>query len=524
MKKQTRNLIIIIGVVVVLVGALLAVIFLVPNSSTNTDVGSVYPTDANGHEYAVDAKGNRIEAETSIDGKVISAGIVTLTNKVPADLATVNIINDSGDFTIKAETPIVETTEPTAATDSSGKSTTTASDATVYTLVGYEDYTLDSASMSAIGNDAASVTTTKIVDINGENPEDYGLTKPRATINVTYIDGSTAVIKVGNEAPAVGEGTYVMVNDDKAIYLVANESVDSFFYNPAQMMDKNITTAAESDDNTNFSTITLGGTHLDKEVVIEPDDDDTNNAYYKITSPIKSLVSVEEGSSIIGGIRGLTADQVVAVNPTDSQLEEYGLKNPYATAKGVYPDATYTLKASKPDEDSFVYLMCDDLKLVYKVATSKVTWVDTTLEKLQYEYILKPKLETVSSIDVAIGSKTYTFKTTTATTTDEDGNETTATTATYNDEDLNTTYFQNYFESISSATKGGTDNISGDSEIVKITYHYNTGKSADTVAFYSSDTTKVQAKVNGENSGFVYSKYTDKVISDTEKMAENKKI
>lgn len=519
MKKQTRNLLIIVGAAVVLTGVLLAVIFLLPSSTSSTTTASTYPTDANGHEYAVDEKGNRIEAETMPNGKIAEAGVVNLTDKVPADLKTVTIVNSSGEFTVNAETKMSETT-----TASDGTSSETAAEATVYTLAGYENYTLDSTAVNGIGNDAAAIASTKIVDINGENPEDYGFSNPRAVATITYNDGSTAVVKVGNQAPIVDSGTYVMVDDDKAIYLVDNESVDGFLYNIAQLMDKNITSAAANDSDAAFSTLTISGSKFDKPIVLEPNDDETNSAYYKITSPITMPASVEEASSITGCVRGLLATSVEAVNPTDDQLAEFGLAEPYATAEGVYPDTTYVLKASSPDSDGNVYLMNDTSKLVYKIAASKVTWVSTSLEKLEYEYILKPKTDKLSSVDVTYDGKTYSFTTEQKTSTDDDGNETTSTAATYDGEELNSSYFDNYISALTSVTRGGTESVSAGDEVLKVTYNYNNGKSSDTAVYYASDTTKVAVKVNGTDYGYVYDSYVSQTKTNTEKIAANEKV
>ena len=175
-----------------------------------------------------------------------------LENKGPLKLKQIDVENESGTFSILAETP---------KTTGSGDTDATGTSSTKYTLVGFEDEALFSGQPEAIANDAANMTTTQIIDITGKNPEEYGLDKPRAVVTATFEDGSKSTYKVGNAAPAE-LGTYLQFGDDKAIYLVANDSVDSFLFSPLDLISKEITTAAQDEDNSEIKTLTLTGIQI----------------------------------------------------------------------------------------------------------------------------------------------------------------------------------------------------------------------------------------------------------------------
>lgn len=517
-KRRISKPLIVVICAIAAVGILIGVYFFVQNMPSAPDsTSATYPTDENGEQYAVDLKGNKISAEKDGNGNIISAGVVELIAKVPADVKTINVSNESGEFTIHAETPT------SVATNESGEEEVK-TDATVYTLEGYEDADLKSGEPDAVASAAAAVTTTKIVDINGENPSEYGFDKPRANVKVTFTDNEEDTIKVGNKAPGE-EGTYIQVNDDKAIYLVDNDSVSSFLLNPLALLDANITDSASSDENGEASKIIMGGSNFGgEEFVIVPNDDETNAAYYKITSPKKGFLSTD-GYSAIGGILSLSGEAVVAYHPTQQQLEEYGVAKPVTTISAEYADVTYNLSASAPNKDNLVYIFNSDKNIIYSIAATSVPWAEMTYEDMVSEYVLKPVKDMVSSVEITAGGKIYKFDMETKTNEDEDGNETTETTVKYGDNVLDTSYYDVFFDNLINAQRGGKYEGSAESEAeLTVKYNYSNGKESDTVSYFAGESRKYSYSVNGSNDGYVYNTYVSKIISDVKTISENKRV
>lgn len=505
---------------VVVVGALVGVYFVVNNMPATGDsaTGTTYPTDENGSQYAVDTKGNKIDADTDGNGNILSAGVKELIDKVPSQISKIDVSNESGTFTVTSKTSVVD------ATTSDGESTTQTQE-TQYTLVGFEDADLQSGQADAIANDAAAVETTKIVDINGENPQDYGLTEPRATVVVTFTDDEKDTIKVGNEVTG-GEGVYIQVNDDKAIYLVDSDSVDSFFYSPLALLSTTVTDSASTEDDSTPQKFTISGSHYPQELVFVPNDDTTNTAYYKMTSPKVRPANVETGSSVIGSVLSLTAESVACYHPTDAQKKEYGIDDPYAQVVAEYANVTYTLISSKPNDVDSVYLYNKDKDTVYVVPSSKVPWATTSYDEMVYEYVMRPNKDSLSSIEVTIpNDKTYTFEMKTETSTDSSGTETSTSVATYNGTQLDTNYYDIFFQNIESAKREGTyDGKAETSPALTIKFNYNTGKESETITYYKGDDRKYLESYNGDNDSFVYDTYIQKIIEDTKTISQNKSI
>ena len=458
----------------------------------------------------------------------------------------VKVKNDNGSFELLSETP-TETS-----TDKSGKKVTT-TQKTQYTLKGYEDAPLASGMPDAVANDAAAVTTTNIVDINGKSIEEYGLDKPRATVTVTFANKNKRTITVGGEAPD-SAGTYIMVDGDKAIYLVANDSVDSFLYKPMTFLDTSVTTAAEKSSNGTPETATISGTNFKDTLEFKANDDTTvNTAHYKMTAPVNCFVNVTNGSTVLESLRSITADEVIAYKPNDDTMSKYGLStsNPYAKIAAKFGDGTITLYSSKPKTEKteaateavtealedgsssttettteYAYIYNPSTNIIYKIVTTKVPWVNTSFEDMVFEYVIKADEASIKTIEVTADGKTSKFDLSTETKKDKDGNKTKSTTVKSGKNTIETSKFDIFFQNLESATVANvkTSNVSTSADLtVKITY--NTDKEPDTYTFYKGETGKYNFSIDGKIIlGNVFDTYVNKIIEDAPKLAKGESI
>lgn len=518
--KNTKVLILAIVVVVLLVGGLFAMLFFMPNCADPNEISAVdttYPTDENGREYAVDSKGNKIEDDEGVarntDGTILVDGIVTITDQGPLQVKQIDVENQSGSYTVLAETPIIDMT------DANGEETTGTSE-TIYTLVGFEDAELQSGQADSIANQASNMETTAIIDIKGENLGDYGLDKPRAKVVTTFSDGTVVKMDIGNDAPD-SLGTYIKYTDKNEVYLTDTDSVNAFLFSTLDLLDKNITDAADTEEEAELESISLTGAHFPKTVTIVPNDDETCSAYYKMTSPSEQFVNVINGDEVKGAVRGLYATSVVCYHPSSSQLSEYGLSSPAAALEAKYSDASYKLSVSEPDGNDNVYLYNSDSNIIYQLASTSVPWSTLKYEDLKYEYVLKPVQDKLSSIEVTADGKTYKFEIEKVTKTDDEGNETTSTKITCGKESIAESKFSTFFDNLTNVQRSGNaegESASG-SAVLTVKYNYNNGKASDTVSYFTADNRKMLVQINGSSDSYVFETYTNKIIEDAPKLA-----
>ena len=150
MKKNVKLLIIIAAAAVVLVGVMLLLIFL-PKSGDDADpMDSIDP----GIDMSTSVDGNGMHQatiKTNDKGEIENNSYGTLLDYVPA----------------KSETPV----------DDNGKT-----EKTIYTLVGFEDFDLQTGYADAIANDAAALDFSKVISLDGAKSSECGFDNPKATL------------------------------------------------------------------------------------------------------------------------------------------------------------------------------------------------------------------------------------------------------------------------------------------------------------------------------------------------------
>ena len=490
--KNRKPLIIIIVAVIVIAGLVLALILLRQNHYTESDE-SLEPA-----ELSLDVNADGVhEASVPVDdnGDILQNGSGSLLSYVPADIKQIDVENKDGSFTVTSHTPEGE--------------------ATVYTLVGFEDYALQDGIADEIASHSAALDFTRVISADA-NLADFGLDKPAATVKIAYNDDTSAVIRVGSDAAGENTGTYVAFGSSNTVYLVSTDDVSAFLYSINSLISLDITDPMEDSDNSEFSTLTISGARFDEPITLEPNTDDAVEATYVVTSPKHFYANATESYDIAGNIRGLYAESVVCVNPSDSQLSSYGLSTPYATVKASYPDTDITLHASAPGDDGIVYVFNPDKNVVYTIQLAAVSWAKTSLDLLLPENPIAVRMKYVSGISFTAGDTDFTLdvKTTVEESTDDDGNEqeVTTTTASYNGKELTEANFNVFFQNLNAIKNQGSAEESGSGKVMTVTYTYSTDRASDTLTVYGTGAAKYILDVNGVTVGTASKSYIDNLI------------
>lgn len=498
-KKSLMALWIILAAIAV-IGIIVAIVILSKDKPfTFADLKDSIPmehyTDNDGQHQAkpVLDKNGKLDTESyKPDGVLIE--------KMPSDIKQIDIKNDSGSFTLFAETPL--TTDP-----DTGE---TVRDTTVYTLKGYEDISLQSGEPDTIANDCAAISFKRIADVSGEKAAQFGFDSSSPVIKTYFTDGTYSTVTVGDKAPN-NDGTYLMFGSNKTIYLVDNTAIDGFIFSVLDLMPLDITDAASSITDSEFKSISISGSAFSDTIELKPNTDPAISSSCVMTAPFTMFVNEVEVSNIEGAIRGLYASEVICINPSNDQLKSFGLSDPYAKLTAKYPDKTITLKASAP-KDGYVNLIADSSDLVYKMEVSKLPWVQTSTTKLIPSVVISTNYPAISKITVTDSSGTYTINAKTTSDTVQNSNGYTETiyytTASYNDLQLTEDNFRIFCQNINNmANKGNLDSTKKGKTALTITISYATGRSSDTIKVYETEGTKYIAELNSRPMCFVNKSY-----------------
>lgn len=501
-KKKTKlsrgSIALIIAIIVVAILAAVAVI--VANQPVTADPNAVPPIVEAQLATTVDEKGeHHVEIPTDEEGEIKQNGYGDLVSYVPADIVTIEVENTAGSFTVSAETPDGEST--------------------VYTISGFEGYDLRTGIADAVANDAATLSFTSIAAVGG-NLADFGLDRPRANVHVTYTDGTSAHFRIGNEADG-GVGTYATLGDNSDVFLVSNDSVDSFFYSVLEFISYDITPAAENVDQNSFSVIEISGARYDDPITLVPNTDTAFKNNFRLTAPYEMLADNYEGNDIAGTIRDLYAESVVCVNPSANQLSEYGVAEPYAAVHAVYPDVEINLACSKATDDGLVNLYNADKGIIYTIRDDALGWANTSLELLLPKTVIELNKEAVSGITVTSASKDYTFEVSTTKKT-VDNQEATVTTAKLNGKRIPEDSFNIFFQNLSGMKNLGAVNESGTNIVYIARVRYNNGRSEDTIAVYDTGSNSCPVALNGILIGSVAKSHVTALQKDVVTISDGK--
>ena len=494
--KKKKTLIIAVIAAVVLVGVMLLLIFLPKSCNSGADSSAATGDEADIVQLSTDSKGVHqvkiTDEKKAASGDSETSG--TLIEYTPSQLKNMHVENKQGSFDVTANTPEGE--------------------ATVYTLVGYEDFDLQTGAPDAIANAAARLEFSMLAGMDNGG-SDFGFDKPRSVVTVEYTDGTKSVFTLGNDAPQ-NKGTYAKFGDSNEIFVVNSETVAAFDYGVTDLISLTINNSADDEDNAQASEINI--TANGESITLVPNTDNNLNGSYFLTEPVRVIAGESESSKIEGGIRGLYADKVVMVNPSSGQLSELGLSEPYATVKAVYPDTTVSLSASKPDSEGKVNLMVDGRKVVYTLSAEKVAWVTTSRERLKGDYVLSPKMTSLKTMN--INDTKLDLSSRESTVTDDQGSETTSTITTVfrGTEELQLENFSPFFDEAAmiALADDKAENPTGKAALT-ISYTY-AGGGSDKAEFYEASDNRYIAVLNGTAIGHARKSDITRVLDDLKKL------
>lgn len=517
MNKRTK-IGFIAGIVALLV--IVAVVMLVVFLPDNTGDEETYVAkEFHSLDSTVDESGVRtVNVPKNEKGEAAENLSGALVDMLPANLTEITIENSAGNYKF-----ICSTNEDNA---------------TSYTLVGFEDYDLDSTSVSMIGTAVSCLDMAGVADIDGVNKSDFGFDDPQVTVCGKFDDGSFVTLYIGDDAPG-GSYTYVMLEGCDTVFSVVKTDVEPLMLNLNDLFNVLIRSEYSTVSDEDFTVITLGGSHLAEEVTLEHAPDGSLNGYYVLTSHNDRVVNSTVGSEIIGSIKSITAEEVAFANPDADTLHTLGLDKPYATVKAHYEytdaegneqELDVSMLCSEPDENGKVYLMDEGGKLVYLIGTDAVDWSVATMESMRSEYTFAPSYSAINGMTVEKDGESYTFTVETVTTegVDENGEETSVseTVVKFGDKVVEESYFRTLFEDLALIPYRGAATAAekGSEVLVSVTYRYNTGRESDTVVFYATDSQKVIPEVNGEVDSYVYKTDVDGIIDNAKALSEGKEI
>ena len=498
MKKNTRYILITLAAAVVLGGAVTALLLTQPAT----------------------------EDASSSSSSTSSTETISLFSYEESEVSNIQVKNANDTFTIVAKT------ETSSASSEDEEDTTI----TNFYLDGVDE-AIQNTTATSLSTYGYSLTATN--EIGNEEDltlEDYGLKDPQATVTTTLTDGTTETYSIGNEGPISG---YYVLYDGK-VYVVSlgtglfGTKLD--FINTTVLTitppsnDDDSSDSSSSEEATNdFTLFTFNGTNFPQEVKVVPQPESLLSSY-KLTTPYTVDANSTVFTNITDGVAALTATKAVVIDPTDEDLEEYGLKDPTVEMSFTVNGNSYTLLSGKLSGNTR-YGMLKGVDVIYAFDESTVTdWANATLFSLRDTFVSLEMISDVSKLTVATPDKTDVF-TLTRTENEESSTEDKisydySVTGTDGQEITYQDVFTKYYQTIIGVQllEETTEETAQGEPVLTITYEYYEDGPARVVKFYSIGDRRCLAEVDGQVVGVVTSQSVQDIIDNTEIILQNKSV
>ena len=396
-------------------------------------------------------------------------------------ILTVDIYNEHGRFTVINE-----------ASDEQRPS---------FTVEGFEDYSLQTTRLASIANSARNLAATQLLFEGDADLNALGLDEPLATVNIHYLDGTTAVLLIGNSAPG-GAGAYAMREGGANVYLIPRSTAEHFLQRVLDLVDHTITALPEGIPS--ISKAVLAGSVRPEPIVIESDPPTEGGPIqfhtHLIVSPVQNRLHPSRGIEPLMDAFDLRAERIEARFASTDELNLWGLDEPYSTlAIESDTDDNFKLMVSAPDRYGMVYLIRDNLPFVYQVNSELLPWLELTFFDMMERLLIIPFIDDIARLEIYTPGRTVNI------TLEGEGNELAVFLdgAPYeavegvdpvsNFRTLYQYFLLTSYEAIPEEPMPPNTPI-----IIQFTYHYRDGRPSDTVTIYEGAARRVFIQLNDE--------------------------
>lgn len=441
-----------------------------------------------------------------------STSTIELVSKSSSDITSMKVVNQKGGYTIL---PSVKKKTASSGT-SSGASSAAAEEITFY-VKELENIPANTFAVSQVVQNGYSLVATKNLG-TVSNLDEFGLENPKATVEITFKDGSTYNYKIGNVTATDSSAYYMCGQNSSNVYTV---SIDSGLLEGKEyFVTKEILSIDHSSGENDFTKIALSGTNYDQPLLLAKSGSDL-----VLTSLVSAKTDADKLNALETALTSMTADSVEALNPDAEALKRYGLDKPLVVADYTVNKQSYQLKIGAK-KDTGYWVMLEKVPVVYFVKDESVSaLLNASAFSLRSKSLVAPEVSEVKSLTVSGNGEQYTFtvaRKKDETKSTEDKAQYTYSVTGNNGKTLDySKNYTNYFKIVTSLQilepAGG--NPTG-TPAAKLEFTYFDRSGTDTVAFYKSGDRRYTAVVNGSVYGLVTDGDLQKVL-DSAKTLQN---
>lgn len=464
--------------------------------------------------------------------KSLLSAVLTLVLLVGAIFAVVQFIPETEDKTAthvkvplsgisNAQVESVTITRPTFT--STYRTTVTQSeddtaDATVtWSIDGIDSSLTESTAISYMMDTALRMDAMRQMD--KEEGADYGFATPLYKIEAKgYDSANDLTILIGNKTPS-GDAYYATADDLQTLYIVEASDVETLDTTDEELGNLNVLYAAEGEDEkyfangslSSFDTITLQSKQHGQ-MVFRPNGNEKVAQYmaYLMTVPVKRYADNTAVTELMNpAVSGLSAESIYKYNPSAADISAYGFGSPDLTYSLKYGDKEVYFKAVLRDDGYYAVMTNLTDKVIYKVAADSIPYAENEAVDFASEIVFSELISDFDTITFNTAKGTTVFGITV--TVDEDDNEDISVTS--NGKEIPFESFSNYYQylvgcELNEFAMTATDGT----PVLTVSAHYADGSGMRELRFIKHSDRRYYVESDATPAGYISSAYMDKML------------
>ena len=277
-----------------------------------------------------------------------------------------------------------------------------------YTIEGFEDINLDTGLISTLVNNASELSANSLVEEDVSDLEKYGLANPNAQVTMHYANGTEFIFSIGSVSPMDSSQTYCEVNGN--VYLVKTSLMANYQKNSLAFISNTVLEFPEQQPIVESMRITRQD--LDYDMYIEYDyanaEDDSaggNFSTHIMLEPVTVYLNLERTSDITNGIFGLTAVEIAKIHPSETDLSNTGINEPFCTVTMNCDDGNnYILHFGKQytteNDTEAYYAYLEGTNIIYGIAKTRAVWTTVLPNDINSANIFTTNVWHIGTLDI----------------------------------------------------------------------------------------------------------------------------
>jgi hypothetical protein len=257
----------------------------------------------------------------------------------------------------------------------------------------------DETEVSGITSNLSSLEIQSVVDENPKDLKQYGLAEPKVRVAFrTGANGPERRLVIGTKTPTGGD-LYAKRDDEARVFLIPAYVDTTFDRKPFDLRDKTILKF----DRDKVDRLELSGAGKKVEAV-------KTGLDWQLTSPVKARADFSVVEGIVSRLQSAEMKSVVTENPTEADLQKYGLDRPVATATVGAGSSRAALALGQTTPENDVYARDLSAPLVVTVASDLLEDVRKDPADLRRKDIFEFRPFNVSRLEIRRDASTDVFE------------------------------------------------------------------------------------------------------------------